>query len=240
MWADTFWFVKKEVKYNWPAFLLTSLFVLFFGYLTARLLDIFFVEGWRSSFLLDIIFIGGTPSLSALFMSGPYTSFQTIKTDPYSKKIRFYRSFAIPINVIARSRMIFMLLTLVSMSVLYYFSIFMFLPTSFLEIYNVKDFIMFALIWFGFALTLSGVTPFIEYGTSGKMLYVFSFFTMIGLMVFVFLFTALFNQGIVGLSFQLMRYLGWYGVFLSLFLGCLACYLWHKLLCYRLSRRDYA
>jgi hypothetical protein len=35
MWSNTLWLVRKECKYNWPAFLFTILIVVVLGFFTA-------------------------------------------------------------------------------------------------------------------------------------------------------------------------------------------------------------
>ncbi|WP_167577678.1 hypothetical protein [Ammoniphilus sp. YIM 78166] len=63
--------------------------------------------------MLDILFVITTLSLGAIFMSGPYLSFRTIKEDPFNKRMAMLRSLPIPVSVLSLSRMIMMLITLI-------------------------------------------------------------------------------------------------------------------------------
>ncbi|ARK30419.1 hypothetical protein [Halalkalibacter krulwichiae] len=239
MWMQTWWLVKKEMINKAGSIFLTALFVMLVGVITATMLGQF-IEGQRSNqFLLDLIFIGITPSFAALVMSGPYLTFQTIKTDPFTKVMGFYRSLAIPFRVLVLSRTVFMLFTLVAMSAVYYLTIFLRLQVSFIALFEVSNYLMFALFWFGYALALGGINSFIEYGTSGKMLYIFSFVMTISVVAFVLLFSLTFHVGFVELSIRLLEQYQWYAVCLSLVLGCLGFTLWYKLLYIRLGTRDY-
>lgn len=240
--------VKKEMKYYWPAYILTCLATVVIGGLAASLLNdtITFMHGevdHPARFLLDLFFLGIVPAFGALFISGPYLRFSTIKEDPFSRRTAYYRTMPIPVQVIARSRTLLMLITLVMMIVVFYTVIYIITSlmetTAYEHFFGTDQFIMFMLFWFSYALALGGMNPYVEYGTNGKILhtvpYVFSAVFIATALVFY----IVKDQGIVEWSITLIQQYGWNAVIVAAVIALTASVLWHKLLTKRLLHRDY-
>lgn len=245
MWKQAFWLAKKEWKYQSLAFVITLVAVVFLGGISSLLLEgsVSNVYGWgsqpSSTFLVDFIFIGLAPAFASVFMSQPYMSYHTIKDDPLTKRMALLRALPIPVSVIALSRTIFMLVTLVVMSVAFHSTITLLLPDVFFEWISRNEYMMFILVWFGFALALGGMNPLIEYGTSGKFLHIFPFVYMsffIGVTIFIYL---VFDQGMVETVLYLVRDLGGILVLISLLIGGVGCYGWNSFLANRLRNKDF-
>lgn len=245
MFQQAFWLAKKELKYHLLPIVFTVLVTVFIGVFTGFLLEesvraLFNAEATSyNRFLLDMMFIGLTPAFASIFMSGPYLSFQTIKDDTYSKRMALFRSLPIPVSVLSLSRTIVMLITLLIMSSAFYITISIVLSEHFFELFIVKEFIIFLIIWFGYALALGGLNPFIEYGTNGKVLHTVPFVFIAIFIITVLIFYNLVEQGIVETMLFLVKDVGWPLALISFIVGCIGCFVWNKLLTIRLERRDY-
>lgn len=172
-------------------------------------------------------------------MSKPYLSYRAAKENPYTKRLALLRSLPIPVSVLSLSRTIFMIMTLMTMSVAYYLAITVALPNGFFETVSITEYLLFILFWFGYALALAGMNPFMEYGTNGKILHTIPFVFLALLFAAAFFVYPHFDQGIVSWSFGLIREYGIGAVLLSLFAGVVGCFLWNRLLTIRLAKRDY-
>lgn len=245
MFQQAFWLAKKELKSQWVGIALTLVVTIFFALITATLLDqsVRKLFGTEATFynhtLLDIIFIVLTPSFAAIFMSRPYLNFQAIKDDPYSKRMALFRSLPIPLKTLSLSRTLIMVVTLIIMSSAFYITVTFALPDHFFQFLTPREYLIFILFWFGYALVVGGINPFIEYGTNGKVLHIVPWVFIVGFLITVFIFYNLVGQGIVETVLILIKNHGWPLAVLSLFVGVIGSYVWNKLLTIRLARRDY-
>ncbi|MBU9723841.1 MULTISPECIES: hypothetical protein [Bacillaceae] len=245
MVKQAFWFAKKELKYHVTAMISTALFVVFVGIIAALHLEdavhTIFVSDTTtySRFVLDFLFIGLTPTFGAIFFAKPYLTFRTIKEDPYGKRMAFFRALPIPVKTLALSRTIIMLTTLVTLSIVFYTTITITVQTSFFTILSPEKYIIFILIWFGFALMLAGFNPFVEYGTSGKALFIIPSIVLIPIIITIIVIYQIFDLGIVETVFLAIDKLGWIVAVIAILLGILGSYIWNKLLTKRLLKRDY-
>ncbi|WP_156288927.1 hypothetical protein [Oceanobacillus salinisoli] len=248
MFQDAFWLAKKELKHHWSAIALSLLFTVFVGGSTGMLLADSAVKMFEdhatsyNCFLLDLIFLGLTPAFATIFMAKPYLTLQTIKEDPYSKRMAFLRSLPIPVNVLAFSRTIVMFIILLIMSSAFYLSIVFVLigmSSTFYDFISTGEFLIFIFIWFGYALAVGGINPFIEYGTNGKVLHLFPFIFFGLFLIFILNFYNYTGQGVVEMILYYTKNAGWPLAILSLVMGGFGCYIWNKLLTIRLKKRDY-
>ncbi|MGO4886600.1 hypothetical protein ACJ2A9_02490 [Anaerobacillus sp. MEB173] len=245
MFQQAFWLAKKELKAQWIAISLTLLATIFIAIFSSILLD----QSVRKLFgdemmfynhtLLDIIFLVLTPSFAAIFMSRPYLNFQTVKDDPFSKRMALLRSLPIPIPTLSLSRILLMVGTLLMMSFAFYLTITIVLPGHFFELLTPVEYLIFILFWFGYALAIGGINPFIEYGTNGKILHIVPWAFIVVFFVTVFIFYNLVDQGIVETVLVLIKSHGWPLAIISLLVGVWGSYIWNKFLTIRLSKRDY-
>lgn len=242
---QAFWLARKELKYNWVGLLFTILMTIFFATLSATLLE----QAARHLFgsdvtfynkvLIDIMFVAMTPCLGAIFMSRPYLNFETVKEDPFSKRMAFYRTLPIPVATLGLSRTLFSLITLGILSIVFYGTIAIFASFTLYQYISPVEFIIFIFVWFGYALALSGINPFIEYGTNGKMLHLSPLFILAIFVIVLLSFYSYVGYGIVEWVLLLIRDYGWMIAFISFLIGISGCYLWSKLLTVRLKKRDY-
>lgn len=246
MWKDSWWLVGKELKLQRLAFVSTILVTFLLSFF-ASLAFIPFLEqavtpqgfDYPKRFVLDLIFVGLTPTFSAIYMSSPYLSFRSFKEDPFGKRMAVYRALPVPVEVLARSRMLLMLVTLVSLSIVFYTTMIILASLVILQTLPFTDIIIFILIWFGYAIAAGGLNTFIECGTNGKVLWLFP---TIFLTLFVVIAIMTYNTtgiGIVEWSFSLAQRHGWLAAAASLLLGAVCSFATYKILKTRLRVRDY-
>ncbi|WP_062048918.1 hypothetical protein [Bacillus sp. JCM 19034] len=245
MWKDSIWLVKKEFKFQRIAFFFTFLAAILFAYLTNPFFETFAIRDHSnefslfSHFYLDLIFIGLVPSLSTLFMSGPYLSLKTIKEDPFGKRIGFYRALPIPVNTIALSRLLFMVQTLVIMSLTFYIVLTIGLSEQFFQYVTLEEWIIFILVWFGYSLAFGSLNTYIEFGTSGKMLYIMAGVFLVVFILIMILFHQVIGMSVVDCILFLIGRMKWMVAGLSIMVGILICIMFYFILMKRLLTRDY-
>ncbi|SET53670.1 hypothetical protein SAMN05421676_105225 [Salinibacillus kushneri] len=248
MVKDAVWLAAKEYKQHFIPVIFTFLASIVLGLIIGSYLakpDHFIIKFNATPltpFVIDFILIGTAPAFSTLFMSKPYLSYNSAKHNPYVKRMAVLRSLPIRLSVLALSRTIFMLMTLLTMSIAYLGTIAFIVitfPDHFFQLLTAGEFFTFIIVWFGFILTIGGMNPYIEYGTNGKTLH-FMPFIYIGILFMVeIMFYQFFNQGILEIISELVEKIGWPIGALSIIIGIIGCYGWNKLLEYRLANKDY-
>lgn len=245
MYKQAWWLARQDLKQSIFPFIITIIATIVFAGFASLILDqsirYMFDSGdeYYSFFVMDFMFFILTPSLAAIFMSKPYLSFRTIKEDPFSKIMAFYRALPIPVKVISLSRTFIMLVTVFIMGTTYFCTIYVLLRGDIFQFVHKSEFIVLFLIWFGYSLAIGGVNTFIEYGTNGKMLHVLPYIFIGIFIVVAFIFHYFFQIGIVEWTLHLAMNIGWPIVILSFVIGVLGCYFWYKMLTARLLTRDY-
>ncbi|WP_071392640.1 hypothetical protein [Bacillus tuaregi] len=247
MWKEAVWLAKKEYQYQWLAFFGTFIASLVLGGIVGLMLTGPSGDGFAEfsvylhRFILDLFFIGIAPSLATFFMAKPYLSFQNARQNPYGKRMAVLRSLPVPASVLSLSRILLMLSTLVIMSLAFYGMmgtvLYGYMGTLF-DTLTFGGYVVFGFFWFGFAMAVGGMNPYIEYGMKGTMLHVLPYLYM-ALFAVVEVILLMNRVGIVEKSFELIKWAGWPAAVISLILGALCCFGWNKLLKNRLENRDY-
>lgn len=243
MWKNAWWLTKKEINMQLSGILVTFIVAIFIGFLTTSylytLVQSMFVnqEAHLNFFILDLIFLGITPTFAAVFMSKHYLQFQTMKSDPFGKRLAMYRSMPISIDILTLSRILFMLIILFINSLLFYVVIYIALPG---DVYlDQKLLLAFSLFWFGYALMLGGVNTFMESGTNGKILFLYSFSFLAFLVILIIFVQHNWSISIVEASILLVSNYPVISVIISLICGISGCIIITKILKKRLLVRDY-
>lgn len=247
MLKDALWLAKKEIATSWKAYALTVLTTILVAMVVTFFLQSMAIVTFTDHELaniprtpaIDVFFIAFSFAFATLYMSKPYLSFNTIKEDTFSKRIAFYRLLPIPIQTLALSKTLVMLFTLVLMSVVFYTILFITLTEQFFELIPPANFLHFALLWFGFSLAFGGVNTYIEYGTSGKTLFIFPFI-FVGIILGISFYLQITEEhGIVAGSLIYVLEYGKMLAIVSIILGIVGSIFWHKMLLWRLRVRDY-
>ncbi|MFC4403994.1 hypothetical protein [Gracilibacillus xinjiangensis] len=243
MWKEPLTLVINELKILWKPYIATLLFTIMLGIFSSTMLSHlaeFLAEGEGSynSVSLDIIFGMLTPWFTTIFLSSPYLSFKTVKEDPFGKRMALYRTMPISMKLLARSRMLLMLATFITLSLAFYLAMMISLPASFYHIVPSELFTAFILFWFGYSLAIGSLNVFIEYGTNGKVLYIFSFLCGFIIAILIILFNILGDAGVVETVIIMLQQSRW-PVVIMLLLGIISYTTWENLLRSRLNKRDY-
>lgn len=247
MLKDAVWLAKKEYQYQWRALIATFIASLFIGTLTGFLLsganesEVRDFSEFIQRYVLDLFFVGVAPSFATFFMAKPYLSLQNAKQNPYGKRMAVLRSLPVPVSVLSLSRIILMISTLVIMSLAFYGmmgTVLFGIAGSVFDFLTFGEFIIFGFFWFGFAMVVGGISPYIEYGMKGTMLHILPYLYM-GVFVLVEMFLMINGVGIVETSFEIVKSVGWIAALISMLVGIIFCYGWNQLLKVRLENRDY-
>jgi hypothetical protein len=242
---DAWWLARKELHFYKVPLGFSVIVTIFFAAMTSwsleqSILNVFHPETAMDKFIfVDIMFVLITPALGAIFMSGPYLTFRTMKEDPFSKRMAFFRSLPIPVNVLSLSRTMIMLITLFLLTFAFYTTITIVLHDLIFDYLTVGEYLSFILMWLGYAAALGGFNPYVEYGTNGKVLHVIPYVLIILLACVSLLFYKMVDKGIVESSVLLAIDIGWPIALLFVFIGIAGSVIWNTLLTKRLAKRDY-
>ncbi|SFL93347.1 hypothetical protein SAMN04487943_105151 [Gracilibacillus orientalis] len=257
MWKESWWLTKRELKMQIPGIIITLLVTILIGILVVPTINAFVLNIFGDSasyanriifdnhtfnidsIIIDIIFLGLTPSFSTLFMWGPYLSFRTIKEDPFGKRLAVYRSLPISTNVLTASRILVMLSIFVLLSAAFYLTIILSVPAAFFDYFSFNYFLSFMLFWIGYALALGSVITYIESGTNGKVLFIFLFIITLCLIIVLLLVYQIWEVGVVEATILLISKSPIIPVIASIICSILGVITMTKLLKKRLLERDY-
>lgn len=167
------WVAKIELKHKWLSLLATFIMSMMIGYFTGSmlLLQLRFEEPMEFFGLfnvIDYVLIGILPFLGALFFSKEYLSLEVLMTNSaFLKRLQFYRMWAIPAEVIARSRMIYVLCCL-AVSLSGFFITFIWASgAGYWEQWG-AGYVAFIVVLVAYATALSGLNPLFEFSRLGK------------------------------------------------------------------------
>lgn len=244
MSKEIWWILRNEMKLLWPAYLLTLAFTFFlglaasitFGELTDLLSN---EESDLGRILLDNILVIFTPCLATIYMSRPYRELRTIREDPFGKRLALYRTMPIPVNILAKSRMWLMLMTLLTLSLAFFGSLTLFLPEVFFLEVSMGQLQLFFLFWFGYALALGACIVYIEFGTNGKVLYLAFFAFAFGAEVLIVTYNMAAGRSVGETVLSWISRSGAWLPLLSLAAGAVTFQVMERVLQNRLARRDY-
>lgn len=182
------WLAWQEIKRSWLSYPVTALAMLFFGYVTASIVDGFLVvegfgEGGRTyanrfeAFVADYLFLGIVAFLAVNWMSREY--FRVFSEDAFSERLVFMRGLPISAATLVLGRM-------VSMGFSFLFNT----PAFFVPVYLISNldglgwaFLWFVAIWVGYSLAGIGISLLAEFTISGRV-YVWA--TCIGVVLLMF------------------------------------------------------
>jgi MFS family permease len=231
------WLTKHELKTRWLSILLTVVGTVFFGIIAGSLMHDYIGRG-NAFWSHDFVFIFCISSLGSLFVSKEYTSWGTIREEPFLKRQAFFRSLPIPLKVLARGRMLFTLIVLLIMSIVFWSTAYIVLWGMDSSLLNMFDPIYFTLFWFGFALIFSGLVPFMEFGMRAKVWMVMYFFSAFIIIFIVIGFYLLTGMWIFEVAFTAVNMYGvWPGI-VTVACGAVSCAVWVRLLEKKMSTID--
>ncbi len=235
----------NELKHRYIALLANVLFSALIGFVLAH--DMVRVLGGDErgsmqpgvSFPVDLWLIAVVPALGVLAFSREYISFGYLMSEePFLKRLRFYRMWAIPLKVVAWSRMLYMLMCL-GISLLACVSVFVaFSGPALLGLLSVEEYAAFVLVWVGYAFAVSGINPYLEFGTNGKAILIGSFAALFLIIAGVVMFYLYFGKSVYFWVLELVRGNPPAAMILSVLMAVLGVAGFQRALIYRLARKD--
>ncbi|KPV60217.1 hypothetical protein QJ48_06815 [Paenibacillus sp. A3] len=235
----------NELKHKYIALLANVLFSALIGFFLAHDMVRALVGDERGSmqpgvsFPVDLWLIAVVPTLGALAFSREYLSFSyLVSEEPFLKRLRFFRMWAIPPKVIAWSRMLYMMMCL-GTSLLVFVSVFVASSWSaLLGKLSVAEYAAFVFVWIGYAFAVSGINPYLEFGTNGKAILIGAFTGLPLIVAAILTFYSHFGQPVYLWVFEWARGNPPVAMILSVLVAVLGVAGFYRALIYRLARKD--
>ena len=203
--AESLWFAREEMRWAWPSYALSVLIVLSLGLAAAVSLSVGVsefeamvvrgqgMEEFYGSFFVDYFFLLVCAVLGTNAVLGYYTRNWPGTS---SSGLVPLRSLPISAGILVGSRMFLMLFALVVGAFAFFVPVF--LVSNLAEDLGVKAYLYFCAVWVGYGLLGSGISLFLEFGTSGRSYALISYLFAVSLMVVVVLLEMTEYAGIVG------------------------------------------
>ncbi|MGF9914252.1 hypothetical protein ABEX47_21685 [Paenibacillus ehimensis] len=232
----------NELKHRYIALLANVLFSALIGFFLAHDMVRTLAGGSMQpgvSFPVDLWLIAVVPTLGALAFSREYISFSyLVSEEPFLKRLRFFRMWAIPLKVVAWSRMLYMTMCL-GISLLVLVSVFVTVSgPALLGVLSVAEYAAFVFVWVGYAFAVGSINPYLEFGTTGKAILIGSFPAVLLIIAGVLMFYLHFKQPVYLWVFELARGNPPAAMILSVLIAVLGVLGFHRALVYRLARKD--
>lgn len=173
MWQGAWRIAKYEFRLTWRGYLVTFLFLAYTSFFTNMLL-----YGWlsgqmdgRTEWSLDLGYFCLLPLLGFLM---DRTVFRYRREDTYSRKMAEWHAMPIGVGQIIAGRMILLILVMVADGILF-FGIQYTALEDLRELLGPGEFVLYALIWFGYGIITASLMVFMELGFSGRVYFGFCF-----------------------------------------------------------------
>ncbi|TCM93250.1 hypothetical protein EV294_107201 [Paenibacillus sp. BK033] len=222
---------KHELTRDWMGILFTFLFSLYLALITMAVYnDTESVMSW----VLDMIFIVTFPSLAFVMNK---TTMRFWREDTFTGKLAEWRTLPIPLSHLVIGRMLQLVIVLALVLTLFF-------TTQYILVGRLQDqlsvgaYLLFALFWYFYALSMAVLYVYFEIGHTGKA---YAMFCYISVVVYVAICAVLgfFKAGIVlGLLDGLEKGHWWYTA-AAFFVCAITMYLGYMIIKKRLKNRHY-
>lgn len=200
------------------------------GQMEPRLFNLFYSA--------DLVIMAVLPALGTLYFSKEYMSWSMLSDEPFLKKLKFYRMWAIPLRVVVWSRMINMLICLVGGIIGF---VALFVATSWPAVsqhWDLGTYLCYLSVWLGYAVAMNGMNPYMEFALSGRRLLFVTFAAVIAFVVLVSLAQWLLGMPIYVWVMEVVEQAPVRTAGLSLVAGFAGLWLFKSILTSRLTHRD--
>lgn len=243
---DAWWLVWRELRFQRNAVIATLFVTLFSALIAAAFFGTAITDSqnvrftaYFPNYFLDMTFLLVIPNFTTIYIAEYYMNFHSIKEDPLSKQMALYRSLPISMETLTMSRVFKALFLFTVQSFIFYGAFMMVLSLLGMDSFAMQDFLLFVLFWLGGGLILGSFIPCVEFGLSIRVIFVVCFIWLLFFLSIHLIVYALFDVGIVFITWKMVPQYGLYLSVASLILGSVSCYLWFRWLHQRLQRRDY-
>ncbi|RXZ81679.1 hypothetical protein EBB07_13560 [Paenibacillaceae bacterium] len=233
----------SELKYKYVSLLMTVLFSCLIGYLCAEAVKAAMLGNLSASdhykrYFADFLLIAISPSLGALSFSREYMSWTTMADEPFMRRLRFFRMWAIPVNVIAWSRIIYMLICF-GAALVSFLAVFVTISWPTLaELWSPAEYASYLLVWIGYAVALNGINPFIEYGSNGKVVFLGTTSMILISFGAIYLLHRLLGKPIYVWVIEIVKVNPFWPAVISIVVGLLGLLFFQRALANKLTKRD--
>ncbi|WP_127495359.1 hypothetical protein [Paenibacillus glycanilyticus] len=222
---------KHELTRDWVGILFTFLFSLYLALITIAVYnDTERIMSW----VLDMIFIVTFPSLAFVMNK---TTMRFWREDTFTGKLAEWRTLPIPLSHLVIGRMLQLVMVLALVLTLFFTTQYI-LVDRLHDHLSVGAYLLFALFWYFYALSMAVLYVYFEIGHTGKA---YAMFCYISVVIYAAICAVLgfFNAGIVlGLLDGLEKGQWWYTA--AAFLVCvITMYLGYMIIKKRLKSRHY-
>ncbi|PYI55755.1 hypothetical protein [Paenibacillus flagellatus] len=166
------WF---ELKGRLVPLVLTSLMAAVNGYMLGSEITAYLSGAgtkpifFSSFYAMDWMLVAVLPLLGTIPFTKEYLSWSSFMDEPFLKRLRFYRMWAIPLGVVAWSRIVYALVCLAASQLGFVAALAVSGWSAMTEYGNVWTLVSYALVWFGYSAALCGINPYLESGTNAKI-----------------------------------------------------------------------
>ncbi|WP_053372408.1 hypothetical protein [Paenibacillus sp. FJAT-27812] len=238
LWKGAWYLTKHELtKDGWKS-LFTLLFVGYLLLFTVPLLNDV-ASGQRDTMLywaMDFIYLTLLPCMGFVLNQ---TMMRYWKDNSYTKKMAYWRTLPISSKQIALGRIMHLMIVLVITELIFFMLQFLILRNMGAEI-PVLHFVLYAIFWFGYSLSMAVAYVYWEVGHSGKMYFLFN-------LIYIFVFLAItigltyFKVGnIVSASLQAIDDGHWWIAIASIAVSVIAILIGVNRIENRLEKRSYS
>lgn len=179
-WRQVWLIVGREFKIDRYYLLGSLIFIIYMGFFVGLMLGQL-RQDTRLGLLADLMF-WAVASMVGYYFSRRIAKY--IAEDSYTHTLAYYRTLPISANVLASARVLQLLLATLLNGMLL-FGIMYASSASLREQLDLGAYLVFALIWTGFGLTLNGLYVAMEFLLKGKAYFWSSLVLMIGIMLSV-------------------------------------------------------
>ncbi|MBH5320199.1 hypothetical protein I6N90_20545 [Paenibacillus sp. GSMTC-2017] len=236
-WRGAFFFAKEELKKVRWKHLLTLFFI---GYMVMFMMPMFTdaikgENGEAFNWAIDFITLSVLPTLG--FMSTQSMGFYW-KTDVFTKKLVVWRTMPIPVKQIALGRFLIFITILLPALILYFILFYVILKFTIDEI-SLLPFILFAIFWIGYAITIGLIYLFFELTQSGKVYFWFCMLLVIGYLAIMVAYTFTTKQSVVIMSYNTFIQGNWWIALISVLISVLVTLIMIPKITKKLKTRSY-
>lgn len=167
---------KHELSRDWLGMIFTVLFSLYLALMT---IAIYNDDEQITSWLLDMLFIVTFPSLAFVMNK---TTMRFWKEDTYTGKLAEWRTLPIPLSHLVMGRLLQLVLVLTLVLTIFFTTQYI-LVDRLHEQLSVGAYMLFALFWYFYALSMAVLYVYFEIGHTGKAYAMFCYVSVVGFLL---------------------------------------------------------
>ena len=187
---------------------------------------------------MDFMLIAILPVFGTMSFSKDYWQWSTITEEPFLKRLRFYRMWAIPLRVIVWSRIMHVMLCLctamAAFALVFVWSSWQAMSAT----ASPLGYVAFLTVLTGYAASMSGINPYVEFGMNGRAVFISSFVIALSGFSLACLCRFLLDEPLFMTVYKLAEARPFWTIAVSIVWGALGVMLFQRALLHRLRRKD--